>query len=52
MAFSDEGDFERALITVLFDKGWSREVIKYPTEKGLIRSWQHLLLSQAEHDAL
>ena len=33
MAFSDEGDFECSLITVLFDKGWSREVVKYPTEK-------------------
>ena len=43
MAFSDEGDFERALITVLFDKGWSREVIKYPTEKDLIRNWADIL---------
>ena len=34
MAFSDEKDFERALIAVLFDKGWSREVIKYPTENA------------------
>lgn len=30
MAFSDEAEFESKLITVLFDKGWSREVIKYP----------------------
>ena len=29
MAFSDEADFEQALIAVLFDKGWSHEVIKY-----------------------
>lgn len=43
MAFSDEGDFERALITVLFDKGWSHEVIKYPTEKDLIRNWADIL---------
>ena len=43
MAFSDEGDFERALITVLFDKGWSREVIQYPTEKDLVRNWADLL---------
>ena len=39
MAFSDEADFERALITVLFDKGWRRDVIQYPTEKDLIRNW-------------
>ena len=43
MAFSDEGDFERALITVLFDKGWSHGVIKYPTEKDLIRNWADIL---------
>ena len=43
MAFSNEGDFERALITVLFDKGWSHEVIKYPTEKELIRNWADIL---------
>lgn len=43
MAFSDEGDFEQALITVLFDKGWSNNVIKYPTEKDLIRNWAEIL---------
>lgn len=33
MCFTKEADFEEALIKVLFDKGWERKVIKYPTEK-------------------
>lgn len=41
--FDKEKDFEEALITVLFDKGWEREVIKYPTEKELIQNWANIL---------
>ena len=37
MTFNKEPDFEKALITLLFDKGWEPEVIKYPTEADLIQ---------------
>ena len=37
MTFQYEADFEEALIKVLSDKGWEKEIIKYPTEKDLLR---------------
>lgn len=43
MCFTKEADFEEALIKVLFDKGWERKVIKYPTEKELIQNWAEIL---------
>ena len=43
MIFNKESDFEKALITLLFDKGWSPEVIKYPTEADLIENWKQIL---------
>ena len=43
MRFTKEADFEEALIKVLFDKGWERKVIKYPTEKELIQNWAEIL---------
>lgn len=27
----------------MFDKGWERKVIKYPTEKELIQNWAEIL---------
>ena len=33
MTFQKEADFEEALIKVLADKGWEKEVIKNPTEQ-------------------
>ncbi len=39
MVFRQESDFENALIEVLCNKGWEKEVIKYPTEKDLIENW-------------
>ena len=39
MTFQKEADFEEALIKVLADKGWEKEVIKNPTEQDLIRNW-------------
>lgn len=33
MAFDDELKFEIKLINLLFEKGWEREVIRYPTEE-------------------
>ena len=43
MIFQKEADFEEALIKVLGEKGWEKEVIKYPTEKDLIDNWARIL---------
>lgn len=43
MAFNDELQFEKELINLLFEKGWEREVIKYPTEENLIQNWADIL---------
>ena len=43
MTFQKEADFEEALIKVLVDKGWEKEVIKNPTEQDLIRNWANIL---------
>ena len=43
MTFRCEADFEEALIKILTEKGWEKEVIKYPTEKDLIDNWAKIL---------
>ena len=43
MAFDDELKFESELINLLFEKGWEREVIKYPSEEDLIQNWADIL---------
>ena len=43
MAFNNESDFEDALIKMLSENGWEKEVIKYPTEKDLIKNWANIL---------
>lgn len=43
MTFKYESDFEDALIKVLSNKGWEKEVIKYPTEKDLLDNWAKIL---------
>ena len=43
MTFKYEADFEEALIKVLSNKGWEKEVIKYPTEKDLLDNWSKIL---------
>ena len=43
MTFKYESDFEEALIKVLSEKGWEKEVIKYPTEQDLIQNWAKIL---------
>lgn len=43
MIFKKEAEFEEALIKVLFNKGWSSEVIMYPTEEDLIQNWANIL---------
>lgn len=43
MTFHSESDFENALIRVLSDKGWEKEVLHHPTEKDLIKNWAGIL---------
>lgn len=43
MTFTQESDFEEALIKVLSNKGWEKDVIKHPTEKDLIKNWANIL---------
>jgi type I restriction enzyme R subunit len=43
MVFNKESEFESALITVLFDKGWERPVLKNPSEQDLIDNWASIL---------
>lgn len=44
MAFDDELKFEEALVELLIKQcGWEKEVIKYPTEKELIKNWANIL---------
>lgn len=43
MVFQNESDFEQALISLLAEKGWERDVIKNPTEKDLIQNWSNIL---------
>lgn len=44
MAFDKEADFEEALIKMLTDScGWEKTVLKYKTEKDLIRNWADIL---------
>ena len=38
-----KADFEEALIRVLQQNAWEKEVIKYPTEQDLIRNWADIL---------
>lgn len=45
MIFKKEAKFEDALIRVLFNKGWSSEVIMYPTEEDLIQNWANILFN-------
>ncbi len=42
--FSDELDFEKALVTLLVEKkGWSGGILKNPTEDDLIDNWAKIL---------
>jgi len=43
MAYSDELAFEKDLIESLTHKGWSPEIIKYPTEEDLLKNWAAIL---------
>ena len=43
MTFNDELEFEKALISLLFEKGWEKNVLKYQTEEDLIKNWADIL---------
>jgi type I restriction enzyme R subunit len=43
MIFKTEAEFEAALITALQNKGWEDRVLKYPTEKSLLKNWANIL---------
>lgn len=43
MTFTNEADFENALIEILSHKGWETAVINYPTEKNLLKNWATIL---------
>ncbi|MEG0835808.1 MAG: HsdR family type I site-specific deoxyribonuclease [Christensenellaceae bacterium] len=41
--FNKESEFEKALINMLFEKGWEKTVLKYKTERDLIKNWANIL---------
>lgn len=43
MGFSNELDFEKALIDSLINKGWNSQVLSNPTEEDLIQNWMDIL---------
>lgn len=43
MVFNREADFEEALIKILSEKGWEKEVLKNYSEKDLLRNWANIL---------
>lgn len=53
MAFTEEKDFEEALIKLLSARGWEENVIKYPTEEELLQNWANILFeNNREKDRL
>ncbi|WP_301861236.1 type I restriction endonuclease subunit R [uncultured Megasphaera sp.] len=46
MIYTKEEDFERDLVqTLTSQKGWSPQVLRYPTEEELIQNWADILLA-------
>lgn len=43
MSFNNELAFESALVNLLFEKGWERNVLKNKTEKELLQNWADIL---------
>lgn len=43
MIFNKESDFEAALIKLLSEKGWEKEVLKNYSEQDLLRNWANIL---------
>ena len=43
MVFNKESDFEEALIKILSEKGWEKEVLKNYSEQDLLQNWANIL---------
>ncbi|MCI1208524.1 MAG: HsdR family type I site-specific deoxyribonuclease [Treponema sp.] len=43
MTFTQESDFENALVEMLTNKGWEKKIIEYPTEDELLKNWAAIL---------
>lgn len=43
MVFNKESDFEAALIKILSEKGWEKEVLKNYSEQDLLQNWANIL---------
>lgn len=43
MIFNKESDFETALIKILSEKGWEKDVLKNYSEDDLLRNWANIL---------
>lgn len=43
MSFTTEAEFEKALIEILFKKGWETAVLKNPSEADLLENWAKIL---------
>jgi type I restriction enzyme R subunit len=43
MSFTSEAEFEKALIEILFKKGWETAVLKNPSEEDLLKNWAQIL---------
>lgn len=49
MTFDNELAFENALIALLSEYGWEKDIIKYPTEQDLIDNWAKILFDNNRH---
>ena len=45
MYFDKEPDFEEAVIKALGEVGWEKEVLRYPSEKDLLKNWADILFN-------
>ena len=43
MTFTRESDFEEALIRLLTEYGWEKQILRRPTEQDLLRNWAQIL---------
>ena len=43
--YTEEKDFEDAVIKALIEYGWEQDVIRYPTEEDLIQNWANILFN-------
>ena len=52
MSFNNELAFESALINLLFEKGWEKNVLKNKTEKELLQNWADILFENNPYIAM